>query len=620
MTDQNVQLSEADAPDGAPPERLVVDAVTVATAKSHADVIEGISVGVRPGEILGLVGESGSGKTTLGLAMLGYARRGLRFAGGKVVIDGKDVLSLSEKDLRGLRGNDMAYVPQDPGTALNPALRVGTQMTEAMTAHGHSKREARDRIQELLPEVGLTGVKNLLDAFPHQLSGGQQQRVGIAMAFACRPGVIVMDEPTTGLDVTTQRTVLKTVRELCRKYGVATIYVSHDVLVVNELADRVAVVYAGQIVEFGTTAEVLGSPRHPYTRGLLRAVPDPECSVKLVGIEGTQPRPGLRPRGCAFAPRCPVKMSSCDTVQPDLYPAGPDGHVGRCLRIPEGADEVTTEITIEEQSRSEPLVTKPVLEVSDLCASYGDRQVLHDVSLVVPRLSCVAVVGESGSGKTTLARCLIGLHTGCTGAMKLAGEELGAGIHGRSPKMLQQLQYVFQNPYASLNPRRTIGGILSQPLEHFTDLGRRERSERLVELLRSVSLPDEMLDRYPDQLSGGERQRVAIARALVVEPSVLVCDEVTSALDVSVQAGVIATLQRLQAEKSLTILFITHNLALVRSVAQQVVVMKDGRVVESGPTDELLGKPKSDYTRQLLEDVPRFTAAERRLRVEPRLG
>jgi peptide/nickel transport system ATP-binding protein len=313
-------------------------------------------------------------------------------------------------------------------------------------------------------------------------------------------------------------------------------------------------------------------------------------------------------------------MPSCDTVQPDLYPAGPDGHVGRCLRIPTGADEVTTEITIEEQARSEPLVTKPVLEVSDLCASYGDREVLHDVSLVVPRLSCVAVVGESGSGKTTLARCLIGLHTDCTGAMKLGGEELGAGIHGRSPKMLQQLQYVFQNPYASLNPRRTIGGILSQPLEHFTDLGRRERSARVVESLRSVSLPDEMLDRYPDQLSGGERQRVAIARALVVEPSVLVCDEVTSALDVSVQAGVIATLQRLQAEKSLTILFITHNLALVRSVAQQVVVMKDGRVVETGPTDELLGNPKSDYTRQLLEDVPRFTAAERRMRVEPRLG
>jgi peptide/nickel transport system ATP-binding protein len=620
MAEQNVQSGKADAPDDAASERLVVSEVTVATAKSDADVIEGISIGVRSGEILGLVGESGSGKTTLGLAMLGYARRGLRFAGGKVVVDGQDVLSLSDKDLRGLRGNAMAFVPQDPSTALNPALRIGTQMIEAMTAHGHSKGEARDRVQELLPEVGLTRVKNLLDAFPHQLSGGQQQRVGIAMAFACRPRVIVMDEPTTGLDVTTQRTVLKTVRELCRKYGVATIYVSHDVLVVNELADRVAVVYAGQIVELGTTAEVLGSPRHPYTRGLLRAVPDPERSVKLVGIEGTQPRPGLRPPGCAFAPRCPVRMPNCRTERPDLYPAGPEGHVGRCLRIPEGADEVTTEVTIEEQPGSEPLVRNPVLEVIDLCASYGDRQVLHDVSLVVPSLACVAVVGESGSGKTTLARCLIGLHTGCIGTMKLGGEELGAGIRGRSPKMLRQLQYIFQNPYASLNPRRTIGGILSQPLEHFTELSRRERSERVVESLRSVSLPDEMLDRYPDQLSGGERQRVAIARALVVEPSVLVCDEVTSALDVSVQAGVIATLQRLQAEKNLTIFFITHNLALVRSIAQQVVVMRDGEVVETGPTDELLDRPKSEYTRQLLEDVPRFTAAERRMRVEPRLG
>ncbi|MBS1893917.1 MAG: ABC transporter ATP-binding protein [Actinobacteria bacterium] len=618
MTDEIVNPGVAGAAGQEAGDRLVVSGITVATAKSHADVIEAISVEVRPGEILGLVGESGSGKTTLGLAMLGYARRGLTFADGKVSVDGEDVLGMREKELRELRGKKMAYVPQDPGTALNPALRIGSQMTEAMTAHGYSKAAARARIEELLPEVGLTRVKNLLQAYPHQLSGGQQQRVGIAMAFACRPGVIVMDEPTTGLDVTTQRTVLQTVRDLCRKYGVAAIYVSHDVLVVNELADRVAVVYSGRIVELGTTAQVLGSPRHPYTRGLLRAVPDPERSVRLVGIEGTQARPELRPSGCSFAPRCPIKMAACTTECPSLYTAGPDGHVARCLRVAEGADEVTTEIVIDEQPPAAPLVSEPVLEVTDLCASYGERQVLHDVSIVVPKLACVAVVGESGSGKTTLARCLIGLHTRCTGTMKLDGEELGAGIGNRSPQMLRRLQYVFQNPYASLNPRKTIGGILTQPLQHFTDFDRREQDRRVLEALRSVSLPDEMLDRYPDQLSGGERQRVAIARALVVEPTVLVCDEVTSALDVSVQAGVIATLQRLQAEKNLTIFFITHNLALVRSIAQQVVVMKDGTIVETGPTAELLDKPKSEYTRRLLEDVPRFTAAERRMRVEPR--
>jgi peptide/nickel transport system ATP-binding protein len=375
-------------------DRVVLEGVSVATARSRTEIVEQVSLSVRPGETLGLVGESGSGKTTLGLAMLAHARRGLRISGGRVVVDDRDILDLKKKELSALRGREMAYVPQDPTTALNPGLRIGTQLTEVMTAHGYSRDEARSRIVELLPEVGLADIPNLERSYPHQLSGGQQQRVGIAMAFACRPGVIVLDEPTTGLDVTTQRTVLTTVRELCARHGVAAIYVSHDLLVVNELAERVAVVYSGRIVEFGTTADVLRNPRHPYTRMLLRAVPRPEEAVRLVGIDGNQPRPGQRPHGCAFLERCPLRVPACERELPELYPAGPDGHVARCFRLDDSEEIAVADLSAGSHPHPVAAATEPMLEVSGLDAHYGPRQVLDDVSLVVPKLACVAVVGE----------------------------------------------------------------------------------------------------------------------------------------------------------------------------------------------------------------------------------
>ena len=597
--------------------KLLVEALTIATATKGVEILQDVSLAVTAGEVLGLVGESGSGKTTLALAMIGYVRRGLRFAGGAVRLDGRDLLTLPEPELRRLRGATLAYVPQDPATALNPSRRIGSQLRESLTFHGHHGDEVEQRVAELLVEVGLASVAGVLDVFPHQLSGGQQQRAAIAMAFACRPALIVLDEPTTGLDVTTQRTVLETIAQLCTRYGVAAVYVSHDVAVVGELASRVAVLYAGRVVEVGRVTDVFGDPSHPYSRGLLRAVPSPDRAEHLLGMDGVPPRPGDRPTGCAFAPRCPIAEAACVVEMPALMPAEEAGHSARCLFVgrPEpsalrGSAAPSGTATDHSRSHGERgAVPEPVLAISGLDASYGMTQVLHQVGFAVPRGACVAVVGESGSGKTTLARCIVGLHAGWSGEIRFDGHPLTPGLRHRSVDDLRRLQYVFQNPYASLNPRRSIGGLVAQPVDHFTGLDRRQSDRAVQEAIASVSLPMELSYRYPDQLSGGERQRVAIARTIVVGPSLLVCDEVTSALDVSVQASVVEMLRRLQREHSLSLLFITHNLALVRSIAQHVVVMKSGRVVESGAVVSVLDHPQDEYTRRLLSDVPRYTAA-----------
>ena len=596
-----------------PPSRLVVEGLTVAAAGSGAAVIEDVSVEVAAGEVLGVVGESGSGKTTLGLAMVGHARRGLKITAGWVRLDGTDLLSLSPAELRRLRGAAIAYVPQDPSSAINPSLRVGGMLKEVLTAHGWQGQEADARLKEVLSEVGLDPRQGILSVYPHQLSGGQQQRVAIAMAFACRPRLIVLDEPTTGLDVTTQRTVLETVARMCASYGVAAVYVSHDVVVVGELSKRVAVVYSGRVVETGATADVFGAPAHPYTQGLLRAVPSPERSGRLVGMEGVPPRPGQRPAGCGFAPRCPFVMQRCTAAMPELIPTDRAGQLARCVLVETGqarAGGAVAPASGQDLAEPAPSAAAPVLQVTGLDAFYGHRQVLSGIDLAVPPNTCVAIVGESGSGKTTLARCIAGLHTNWTGQVRYGGQPLTPGIRRRPKEVLRGIQYVFQNPYASLTPRRTVGGLVAQPVDTFAGRRRgRHDDQEILDALRSAALSVELVNRYPDQLSGGERQRVAIARTLVVSPTLLVCDEVTSSLDVSVQAAVVELLRRLQRQHGLAMIFITHNIALIRSIAQQVVVMHDGQVVESGTVADVLDRPRADYTRQLLDDVPKFSAA-----------
>ena len=606
---KNQELSSAGPAPAAPQPwtgvRLEVADLEVRIGESGPDVVSGVSFSVHAGEVLGLVGESGSGKTTLALALLGHARHGLTISSGRVLLDGTDLLALGPGDLRTARGAKVSYVPQDPSSALNPTLRVGAQLREALRVHPGVVADPRARVAEVMREASLDPTPELLRRYPHQLSGGQQQRIALAMAFACRPSLIVLDEPTTGLDVTTQRHVLDTVRSLCRSYGVAAVYVSHDLAVVSGLASEVAVMYAGRIIELGPTPRLFGEPLHPYTRGLIGAVPSPDHAERLTGIGGQQPRPGRRGPGCSFADRCGFAVDECRARAPE--PVLVDERVVRCLRV--------SQIGAAHSARPVPAPgpeadgSSAVLSVRDVSARYGQTPVLAGVRLDVPPESCVALVGESGSGKTTLARCVAGLHSNWTGEITFRGAPLARAARQREKDLLKRVQYIFQNPYTSLNPRKTVGQIVAQQLEEFEHLGFRERSARVAAVLEDVSLSAGFVSRYPDQLSGGERQRVAIARALVVQPDLLICDEVTSSLDVSVQAIIVELLRRIQRERQLAMIFITHNLALVRSIAQSAVVLHAGVVAESGPVEQILTRPADPYTIRLIEDVPKLAVA-----------
>jgi peptide/nickel transport system ATP-binding protein len=588
---------------------VAVQDLQVVVDSTGTPVISEVSFEISRGEIFGVVGESGSGKTTVGLALLGHARRGLRIAGGTVLLGDRDILALDEEQLRRLRGSLVSYVPQDPASSLNPALRIGTQLREIIEAHGNQPDSAvSERVAETMREVALPDDRAFLKRYPHELSGGQQQRVGLAMAFANRPRLIVLDEPTTGLDVTTQAHVLSTVRELATLHDVAALYVSHDLAVVATLAERVAVMYAGRVVEIGGAEELFRSAGHPYTRRLVGAIPRLTGGRSLVGIPGHAVSPGRRPPGCSFAPRCTLRIDQCEQAMPPLLPVGP-GHAVRCIRaelvLSEAQSRVGDPIDMPAADEAE----QPALRLENVAASYGRTEVLHSVSLSLASHECLALVGESGSGKTTIARAVAGLHRNWTGTIAAGGAELQHAARQRSKETRRRIAYIFQNPYGSLNPRQTIDQIVGQPLRVFGIATGREADRLIAEMLERVSLTAAYARRYPDQLSGGERQRVAIARALVCDPSVLICDEVTSALDVSVQAAIVELLGSLQRDLGLSMLFITHNLPLVRSIAQRVAVLSEGNIVELGDTGQVLTDPQQPYTRQLLADTPSLETA-----------
>jgi len=587
---------------------LKVAGLRIVLDPSGVDIDDEVSMVIHRGEVLGLVGESASGKTTVGTSLLDYQRRGAKIAGGQVEIDGQDILVMDQKALRGVRGGKISYVPQDSSAALNPALRIGTQLREILEIHGfgssQSDREAR--LAQMMEEVLLPSDKQFLRRYPHQLSGGQQQRVAIAMAFANRPKVIVLDEPTTALDVTTQAHVLDTVRDLTRSYGVAALYITHDLAVVSNLADRIAVMYAGKVVEIGTRDELFNDGHHPYTRKLLASIPDITGGRALRGIPGWAPRPGQRPHGCAFTPRCSWATEKCSQEYPPVEVVSP-GHSVRCWRQLEvGAQGSVLEVDSGEREAVQTAAgDKQVISVRNVVAYYQHKETLHDITTSVAEGHCLSLVGESGSGKTTLARCISGLHPHkIVGDIDFDGKALARDARDRPRATRQAIQYIFQSPYSSLNPRKTIGQILLQPLKVFFDLSRDEMEDRMVKVLEQVALDSSLLSRYPDQLSGGERQRVAIARGLAAQPTVLICDEITSWLDVSVQAAIIELLAQLQRDMRLSMLFVTHNLALVRSISQEVAVMNDGRIVEYGLVDAVLEDPQADYTKKLLSDTP----------------
>ena len=576
-------------------------------AATGNDIVDGVNLTIEKGRVLGLVGESGSGKTTVGLAVLSHARRGVEIAHGEIFCAGTEVLGLDTNAKRKIRGELVSYVPQDPASSLNPALRIGLQLMEVLEVHdfGGSSAARKARIKEMMAEVLLPTDDEYLERYPHQLSGGQQQRVGLAMAFACRPSVIVLDEPTTGLDVSTQEHVLRTIRQLTRDHGVAALYITHDLAVVADLADDVAVMYAGRVVEQGTVAEIFGNPAHPYTRNLVAAAPDIAGKKQIVGLSGRAPSPGKRPQGCAFAPRCELASQECTVAFPPMVSVDAQ-HTAACIKIGKRAEVVSVKSVVAAETKQ----GDAIVEVDGVSAGYSGNVVVHDVSFTVRKGECLALVGESGSGKTTISRAIGGLHREWTGSILLKGNPLRTMARQRSIADRLTIQYVFQNPYGSLNPRRTVGDSIARPL--LIDGKSKADSRKLVlEVLDKVNLPGSYANKYPDQLSGGERQRVAIARALVSNPQVLVCDEVTSALDVLVQAAIVDLLGDLRKQLGLAMLFVTHNLPLVRSIADEVAVMSEGRIVEIGSAESVIGNPQQEYTRSLITATP---SIERSLR------
>lgn len=570
---------------------LSVSALRIATTAGQ-EILKDVSFELQPGRILALVGESGSGKTTAGLACLGHFRAGLKHTGGEIRMSGtgssSNMLDLPEPERRKLRGGTISYVPQDPALSLNPAIRIGDQILEVLQVQGYgsSDAERRARTAEVLAEVGLDNSPAYQRRYPHQLSGGQQQRVGIAMAFVCRPSIIVMDEPTTGLDVTTQALVLQTIDQLTELHHVAGLYITHDLAVVAKIADEVAVMLSGQVVEQGRTEQVLYQPQHEYTRKLLDSVPD-LAGKRRVG------------RTSAITGEQPV----VDTAEPAY------GSPEHDYRARAGSNALGGAVRFRAAASADspgPREAAMLLEVSDLRLAYGSNQILDGISFTLAPGESMMLLGESGSGKTTLSRCISGLNDDYAGEVRLTGDALAPGTRARTAEQRQHIQYVFQSPFSSLNPRRTICESVEVPLQMSGRIGRKERRRRVLKALDQVRLGSSYLDRRPGDLSGGERQRAAIARALVNAPSLLVCDEVTSALDVSVQASIIDLLRTLQHETQMSMLFVTHNIALARHISQRMAILQQGRIVESGSTEEVLERPRHEYTRELLANVPKF--------------
>jgi peptide/nickel transport system ATP-binding protein len=572
-----------------------------------ATVVEDVELELAPGEILGLVGESGSGKTTTALSVFGYTTAGAKIESVEVALGGREFNNARE--LKGIRGRLLAYVPQNPGTALNPALRIADAIAD-MIAQAHEPASDSRTPSSLLEAVGLSGDRDFRRRYPHQLSGGQQQRVCIAGALACEPSVVVLDEPTTGLDVVTQARVLVELARLRDEHGVSMVYVTHDLAVVSQIADRIAVMYAGRIVEQGPGQQVLSNPKHPYTRGLLASIPDHVQPRKLQPMPGVAVGVGDRPAGCAFAPRCAQRVERCGTEVPDLESIG-DVHAVRCFEWTRTPSFEPVPLDLEaspEQQRA-----APVLEVTRLRAEHRSRTdcvvAAEDVSFTLSKGSCVALVGESGSGKTTIARVIAGLHPIAGGEILLDGHQLPDLAKKRTVEQRRRLQIIFQNPADALNPYQTVRTIVARPVRILRNKSRADAAAEVDRLLELVRLPKRVTDCYPGELSGGERQRVAIARALAASPDVLICDEITSALDVSVQAAVLDVLNELRETLGLAILFISHDLGVIATIADHIVVLEGGLLCESGAPNVVLKKPEHPYTQRLLAAAPSLTVA-----------
>ncbi|WP_424931368.1 ABC transporter ATP-binding protein [Amaricoccus macauensis] len=495
-------------------------------------IVHGVSFKLQRGKVLGLIGESGAGKSTIGLSAMAYGRGGVRITGGEVVLNGRDILKESVSDLRNLRGGEVTYVAQSAAAAFNPALRLMDQVIETTVGRGLASRsEAETRAIDLFRQLGLPNPESIGNRYPHQVSGGQLQRVMTAMALCPRPSLVVFDEPTTALDVTTQIDVLAAIKRAIRETGVSALYITHDLAVVAQVADEIMVLQNGRMVEHGQTQQIIQSPREAYTRALV--------SVRSIVHEGKPP-------------------------------------------------------------------AEPVLEISNLSAQYPgmDRDVLRDISVAIAPGQTLAVVGESGSGKSTLARAVTGLLPPHSGRISFAERELPPTLKARTRDDLRELQMIYQMADVAMNPRQTVGSIIGRPLEFYFGLRGKEKHRRVQELLDQIEMGKNFADRYPAELSGGQKQRVCIARALAAKPRLIICDEVTSALDPLVADGILTLLLDLQKQENVAYMFITHDLATVRAIADAIAVMHRGKVVRYGPKSLVLRPPFDDYTEMLLASVP----------------
>ena len=597
-------------------------AVTFLTPRGAFRAVRSASLEIARGEVLGLVGESGCGKSTVAFAMMNYLPGTARVEGA-VRFEGMDISDFSDDELRELRGNRIAMVYQDPLTSLSPSMRVGPQIEEVIKHHLDLDAEAaQQRVVELFESVGLADPQRMGRRYPHQLSGGQQQRVVIAMALACDPRLLIMDEPTTGLDVTTEATILDLIVDLKDRVNAGILFVSHNLGVIARVADRVAVMYAGEIVEEAPVRELFKNPSHPYTAGLLSCVPQPPgddgIERQLRSIPGSVfDAQSAQTGSCLFAPRCPLVKDACLQTSPQPAQVS-DGHTARCFYHSDVTDDLWGELR-ERLVKPETDSAVPVLNAENLRKFYGGGRkkyilfgppvrrpvrALVDVDMRVDGGRTLGIVGESGSGKSTAARAIVGLEARDGGKLELRGQVLEGDVGDRTEYQRSSMRMVFQNPTSSLNPKLPIKHAITRALRKFAGVGRGESQERAEQLMNAVGLDPLYLDRRPSELSGGQQQRVALASAFAANPDLVVADEAVSALDVSVQAQVLNLLEQHQRETGNSYVFITHDLGVVRYISDDILVLYAGHVAEYGPSEAVLSAPSHPYTEALLSAAP----------------
>lgn len=587
--------------------------------------LSGVDLHVNPGETLGIVGESGSGKTMTALSLMGLLPQGGKVSSGSIILDGQDLTQLPLKDKRKLRGTKVGMIFQDPLTSLNPTMKIGLQVCEPLRVHEKlSKRAALARAVEILKRVGMPRPEVVINNYPHQLSGGMRQRVMIAMALVCKPRILIADEPTTALDVTTQMQILDLIDELRDEYKMGVILITHDLGVVAGHTDRVAVMYAGRIVETAPTKTLFTEPKHRYTSSLMAALPERALAAgtKLFSIPGAPPSLTNLPVGCRFAARCLWATDECRAGYPDL--SGDDSHTFSCFHPVQEGDESPAVLQAkldsgkaEDAVDAAPQISHDVLlDVKEASREYesagsgffkrdkGVVSAVDRVSISVKKGETYGLVGESGCGKSTVGRLIAGLEPPSGGAIELDGRDL-AKLKGRDAvRIHRDVQMMFQDSYAAMDPRMRIDQILAEPMSIQKTGNARQIAERIMEILEQVGLTEEILDRYPHEFSGGQLQRIGFARSLTLAPDLIVADEPVSALDVSVQAQVLNLMKDLQQELGLSYLFISHDLAVVQYMADRIGVMYLGRIVEEGPADEVVKNPKHPYTKALIDSIP----------------